>query len=131
MSEYYSAYDKYGNHSIAKEFSGKPSVRILQQVVPVGENLASDYSLGERIITPSDTTSFKRLERSNFIDGYFWGSFYEPTLGNQVFHILYGQRCSWLLFDGWSMNAIPPIDYTCIWVGPKIEVPSFESRLKQ
>lgn len=129
MSEYYWAYDKYGNHKIAQEFSGKPSLRILQQVVPVGEgHLASDYSLGDRIIAPSNASNFKKLEVRNFIDGYFWISFYEPKLAYKVFHILFGQRSTWLLFDGWSMTAIPPIDYTCIWVGPKIEVPPFNRK---
>ena len=122
MSEYYWAYDKYGNYRILKDFSGKQSLRLLEKVTPVE---ASDYSLGGRIIEPSDISNFEKLERSNFPNGFYWISFYEQMASNQRFHIIYGQRASWLLFDGWSMTELAPIDYLSIWVGPKIEVPSY------
>ena len=122
MSEYYWAYDKYGNYRISKDFSGKQSLRLLEKVTPVE---ASDYSLGGRIIEPSDISNFEKLERSNFPNGFYWISFYEQMASNQRFHIIYGQRASWLLFDGWSMKELAPIDYLSIWVGPKIEVPSY------
>ena len=122
MSEYYWAYDKYGNYRISQKYSGEQSLRLLEKVTPVD---GSDYSLGERIIAPSDISSFKKLEKSNFPNGFYWISFYEQMASNQRFHIVYGQRITWLLFDGWSMTEIPPIDYLSIWVGPKIEVPSF------
>ncbi len=129
MSEYYWAYDIYGNHRIAKEFSGKPSLILFDKVVPVDE--ASGY-LGDRIIAPSDNSSFKKLDRSTFPDGYFWISFYEPTEANQRFYILLGRRGTWELFDAWSMTPILPIDYVSILVGPRIEVPPYNrEKVKQ